>query len=353
VFALARKWADRYDTDKALEKYKEVVALDPEGLAGRFTDEEGTKITASYMDFARFEVAIASAVSRGPDPNLAPLKTFIDSYPKNPLVREAYQQLGNHYRGAGTKEEAGEFFAEYAARFPDSPEPYFAWLSRILRDKGPVDKGLEIAPKLQEATRFTPNPSVNLMIARLYDLSGDMSWPTAIYGNAYMESQVRGLARSLISYATYWIEKKENMESAVAMADLALKIGPHDTFFLTDIATAYVKAGEDAKALAAFGPSWLATGGDGLSARDLWVYSGFWARQGKNLESALTAARKTVEMEPKLHFFWRTLSDVWAKLGNKAEAIKALEKAVELAPANQKPALQKQLDGLKAAPEKK
>jgi predicted TPR repeat methyltransferase len=39
VFKVARKWSERYDEAKAMEKYKEVVALDPNGKAGTYTQE--------------------------------------------------------------------------------------------------------------------------------------------------------------------------------------------------------------------------------------------------------------------------------------------------------------------------
>ena len=169
VFGLARKWGDRYDTAKAQDKYKEVIALDPEGKAGNFTDAEDTKITAPYLDFARFELASASFDTRRPDP--APLKAFIAAYPASPLVRQAYRVLSSYYGGPAPNEEAGKFFAEFAGRYPGDPVPLLAWLRRIVRDKGPVDKGLELAAQLRDATQMTPNPAVNQTIARLYDIA--------------------------------------------------------------------------------------------------------------------------------------------------------------------------------------
>ncbi|MCK7483914.1 MAG: hypothetical protein M0C28_48185 [Candidatus Moduliflexus flocculans] len=46
--------------------------------------------------------------------------------------------------------------------------------------------------------------------------------------------------------------------------------------------------------------------------------------------------------------------DVHARIGNKAEAVRAAEKAVELADPQSKPAMQKKLDALRGAvPDKK
>ncbi|MCK7483912.1 MAG: hypothetical protein M0C28_48175 [Candidatus Moduliflexus flocculans] len=52
VFGLARKWEARNNTPKAREKYQEVIALDPEGKAGSYTDEDSW-VTAPFAEYAR------------------------------------------------------------------------------------------------------------------------------------------------------------------------------------------------------------------------------------------------------------------------------------------------------------
>ncbi|MBM3311385.1 MAG: hypothetical protein FJY80_07745, partial [Candidatus Aminicenantes bacterium] len=59
VFNIARKWSDRYDEAKANAKYKEVIALDPQGAAGTYT-QDYNKITVSYTEFSEFMLATAS-----------------------------------------------------------------------------------------------------------------------------------------------------------------------------------------------------------------------------------------------------------------------------------------------------
>jgi tetratricopeptide (TPR) repeat protein len=351
VFGIARKWADRYDSAKAAEKYKEVIALDPEGKAGSYTDGE-TFVTAPYTECAKYYLALASF--EGPKPDMAPLKAFIAENPQSRLVRQAYMSLAMyHGSGRSPKQEAETFFAEYTARFPDDPAALSTWLRRIIRDKGPLDKGAEIAIRLRELTLSNPNPIINQMIARFYDLAGNPSEAGEAYGTAFMERRVQSLASNLLAYANYWADKKENLESAKAMTETALKIGPPGAYFLREGALVFIKTGDDARALEIFGPAWLEKGGSGLSDQDFNTYASFWLRQGKNLESALAAARKAVKIEPKAYFYWSTLSDVYAKMGNKAEAIKAAEKAVELAAGNAKANMQKKLDALKGPETKK
>ena len=193
IFKVARKWGERYDEAKATAEYKKVIALDPEGRAGTFTDER-TQISAPYTDFAKYEIATASF--QGPKPDPAPVEAFIADNPGSPLVRQAYRELGYYYNRA--PKEAAEvralltykeqaFYAKYAARYPDDPEPLTAWLGRIVRDKGPVDKGLELAQKLRELTASNPDPSVNRTVAQMYDIAGDKAKAEEVYGPAFMD----------------------------------------------------------------------------------------------------------------------------------------------------------------------
>ncbi len=88
-------------------------------------------------------------------------------------------------------------------------------------------------------------------------------------------------------------------------------------------------------------------------AMTLWQYGGFWARQNKNLDDALAASKRSVELLPGLNYLWNTLSLVYEKMQNYPEAIKAAEKALETAPEAAKATYQKTIDRLKAAQTKK
>ena len=343
IFKVARKWGERYDAAKATAEYNKVIALDPQGKAGTFTDEE-TQITAPCADFAKYAIATASFQSRKPDP--APVEAFIADNPESPLVRQAYGDLQSYFDRSGTTEAAAAFYAEYAARYPDDPEPLAAWLGRIVRDKGPVDKGLELAQKLREFAASKPEPSINRTLAQMYDLAGEKVKAAEVYGPAFMDRQVQSTAFDLISYAGYWADKKENLESVTAMAEAALRLEPGSTNIIRSVASVYLRAGEDDKALGIYGPAWLEKTIAARGDRDANSYASFWLRAGKNVESALAAAKASVEMEPKAYFYWSTLSDIYAKTGDKAQALKAAEAAVSLAQGRAKETMQRKLDAL-------
>jgi tetratricopeptide (TPR) repeat protein len=348
VFKIARKWSDRYDEAKALEKYKEVVALDPHGKAGTYT-QEYTKITVPYTEFADFSIATAKLMEQKPD--MAPVRAFITKYPQSKLVKQAYGRMAYYNGYQAPKEEAAKFFAEYAGKYPNDPMVLYSWLSRINRDKEPVDKGIELAAKIEELTDFNPEPGINQLLAQIYTLKGDKAKAEELYGKTFMDNQVTSFAFSLVAYANYWLGQDANKESALAMAETALKLEPENSYILQQAANAYAKTGKEAKALELYGPAFAKKNAADPTA--LYSYAGFWARQGKNLDDALAAAKKSVELMPGAYYMWNTLSLVHEKMKNYPEAIKAKEKAIELAPDAAKENFKKDLERIKAGAQEK
>jgi tetratricopeptide (TPR) repeat protein len=349
VFGLARKYGDRYDTAKADEKYREVIALDPEGKAGTFT-HDSYKVTVPFTEFAEFALA-RTAVQERQKPDLAPMKAFLAKRPQSRLAKTAYDLMQDYYGSRGPKEEAAAFFAEYAAKFPADPMVLYGWLSRIVRDKGPLDKAIELAAKIEEMTEFNPSPDINQLLAQAYALKGDKAKAEELYGPAFIDERVSGLAYSLTAYGNYWIEQNANLDSALAMIETALRLEPENTFMIQRAAGAYVKTGKEDKALAIYGPAFAEKYKD--DATVLWQYAGFWARQNKNLDGALAAAKRSVELLPSTYYLWNTLSLVYEKMQNYPEAIKAAEKAVETAPEAAKGNFKRTVERLKAAQIKK
>jgi tetratricopeptide (TPR) repeat protein len=349
VFKVARKWSERYDEAKAAGKYMEVIALDPQGKAGTYT-QEYYKVTVPYTEFAEFSLATGSLSGQKPD--IAPVKAFISKYPKSKLIKQAYSRMSGYYGYTATKEEATKFFEEYTAKFPTDPMVLYSWLSRIVRDKEPLDKGAELAAKIEEMTDFNPSASINNLLAQFYVLKGDKAKSEELYGKSFMEGQISSLGYSLASYASFWLGQNANQDSAVSMAETALKLQPDNSYFLSQAANAYVKTGKDDKALAIYGPAFARKSAADGSA--LYSYAGFWARQGKNLNDALAAAKKATELMPTAYYIWSTLSLVHEKMKNIPEAVKAKEKAIELAPDQVKETYKKDIEKLKGGtPDKK
>ncbi len=323
VFKLARKYDRRYNQEKALELYQEVLAIDPEGKMGT-TDYGEEKVT--YTEYAEFSIGTMKVYSRKSDPE--PIKTFIKKYPESKMLKSAYGRLSSYYRSRGSKEETAAFYEDYTSRWPEDPNVLSSYVSRIIRDKDNFDKGIELAEKIKDIMKYNPDPSYMNRLAELHILKEDKDRAEEVYGETFMDRQASNLFYNLIDYANFWVGEDANVESAEEMIELALKLKPDSGYGIRTAASIYIKLDKLEKALNVFGPEFIKEYVDQPSA--LSRYASFWANQGENLESALKAAKKSVELYPS-DSTWDTVSLVYTKLKKYSEALKAAEKAEELA----------------------
>ena len=93
------------------------------------------------------------------------------------------------------------------------------------------------------------------------------------------------------------------------------------------VAGLYTKLKKADKALGVYGPGFAEKCRNDQSA--LASYASFWHRQGTNLESALGAAKRSVELTSDYYNNF-TLAQILFKLKNYPDALKAAEKALEL-----------------------
>jgi tetratricopeptide (TPR) repeat protein len=344
VFKLARKYDRRYDEEKAKELYKEVLALDPDGKKGT-TDYQDKKVT--FTEYAEYSIGAMSVFTRQMDPE--PLKMFIAKYTESPLLKSAYQRLTFYYGRQAPKEEAKEFFDKYTSLYPDDPYVLSSYISRIIRDKDNIDKGIELAEKINDIMKYNPDPRYKNYLAQLYMLKDDKEKANEVYGKRVMEGQISGLTYDLMQYASFWIGQKENTDSAEEMMELALKIDPDRWYNFSTAAQNYIRLGKEEKALKIYGPEYAAKHKD--DANVLYSYAAFWGRQGKNLESALKAAKMCVESKGA-YYHWDILATVYQKMEKWDDALAAAEKAVELADDEIKARYETKLQQIKKAIEK-
>lgn len=312
-------------TAKGKELYKKVIALDPEGKAGSYTDDY-LKAQIPYTQGAEYELGQASAFDRKPDP--APLQAFIKKYPTSALVKNAYSYLAYYYGSQAPKAEATKFFEEYTAKYPEDRNVIGSYVERIIKDKEPVDKGITLAEKLKELAGYPRNPEYQQNLAQLYSLKGDPAKADEEYGKDFIDGYVSNAVYALTGYANFWLEQNKNLDSVESAADLAAKIAPASQWYtLRTVADIYLKLKKPDKALAAFGPNFIKQNGNDQSI--LASYAAFWSRQGTNLDSALEAARKSVELTSDYYNNY-TLANILFKTKKYDEALKYAEKAVEL-----------------------
>jgi len=343
VFKLAEKYDDRYDEEKALKLYKEVLVVDPDGKMGT-TDYREEKV--SYTEYAEFSIGTMKVYSRKSDPE--PLKAFVKKYPESKMLKSAYGRLSSYYRARASKEEATAFFEDYTSRWPEDPNVLSSYVSRIIRDKDNFDKGIELAEKIKDIMKYNPDPYYMKSFADLYIQKEEKDKAEEIYGKTFMERQASNLFYNLIDYASFWVGQDANVESAEEMIDLAVKMKPDSGYGARRAAEIYIKLDKLDKALAVLGPEIIKEYMDQPS--ELSGYARFWANQGENLESALKAAKRAVELYPSDRT-WDTVSLVYTKLKKYDEALKAAEKAVELADEQVKARYKNRIKQIKKAQE--
>lgn len=344
VFKLARKYDSKYEQEKAKELYKEVLALDPDGKKGT-TDYQEEKVT--FTEYAEFSIGAMSAFARKIDPT--PLQAFIKKYPESPLKKSAYQSLSSYYGRQASKEEAQKFFEAYTSKYPDDPYVLRSYISRIIRDKDNIDKGIELAEKIKDVMKYNPDPRYQNYLAQLYMLKDNKEKADEVYGKRFMEGQVSQLTSGLMQYASFWIGQKDHTESAEEMMELALKIDPDRWYNFRTAAQNYIKLENHDKAQEIFGPEFIAKHQDNASVLN--SYAMFWAAQGKNLESALASAKKSIEVD-EAYYNWDTLATVYKKMNKLEDALKAAVKAHELADDQIKARYENKIQQIKKAIEK-
>ena len=330
-FRLAEKWDDRYNQAKSAELYKQVVALDPTGTKGA-TEYGREKAMVSFTQYAEFNVASSAMSARPPD--AAPFLAFVKKYPDSAIVKDAYARVSSFYGRQGAKEDATKFFEDYTKRFSGEAAAYSGWVARILFDKEPVDKGIELAQKAISLSQGRAAMAGWQNLGRLYVLKGDKAKATDA------ADKIMGIV---------------NTPPAKGDEVPPMAMGGGPGMGAPGAAQIYLDAGATEKALAVYGPDFAAK--NEKSAPTLTRYVQFWAQQGTNLDSALAAAKKVTELSPTAYSSYTTLSGVYQKMKNYAEALKASEKALSLAPAQPaqiKETIQKSIDAIKtAAAEKK
>jgi len=348
AFKLGRKYAERAKEDKAVPLYKDVVALDPAGASGTFKADY-MKAPATYTEYAEYEIARFPLQNRR-DPAL--MKAFLKKYRAGPMARMAYSSLDIFHYGNASAEEADVFYAEYTSRFPNETWVFQKWLTKITQDKKSLKRGVVVAERLQELTEANPDPYAQAAMAEFYLARGDKAKAEEVFGQPFIDGHLSNVAFGLLEYADFWAQRGEHGESAESVAEAALKILPENMYIRQRAAGVFMSLDREARALEVFGPAYAKTYWDEPGELRTYIY--FWTQQGKNLDGALAAGLRALELRPRAYYHWTALADLYLKMGNQAEAIKAAEKAVEFASPAAKPAMQKKLEKLKVpAPEKK
>jgi tetratricopeptide (TPR) repeat protein len=256
------------------------------------------------------------------------MRAFIQKYEKSPLVKTGYMFMSIYYENYAAKDTAQAFFEEYTGKYPDELSALSSYVRRIIKDKEPLDKGIQLADKIGELTSYNPDPYDIRNRAELYWLKDDKAKAEEMFGKEFLKNQKSGMAFQLSSYADFWSEREANLDQAVEAIELAVKVQPDTPYLRQTAATIYAKLNKPDKALEVFGPEFVKKNYDKSDA--LYPYASYWNGQGKNLESALDAVRRLIEIQPGLTYF-DIQAQILLKLKKYDEALQSAERALALA----------------------
>jgi thioredoxin-like negative regulator of GroEL len=330
VFKLAMKYFGRF-TDKAFELFREVVNLDPEGKSGSF-DYQGSKV--KYTEYAEYMLSFDASTKN----DFEPLRLFVTKYPESPVVRDAYRVLSLR---------TPLYWEEYVANSPHDSSVLSEYLQRALQDKAKLDGAIELAENMWSRNPTSLDHNTKRTMAELYMLKDEAEMAELLYGKSFIDGELESLVLNLTSYADFWIKWKKYPERAEAAADAILRIMPENINARYQAARLYFTIGNEAKALEIFGSAFATRKWD--SPADLTRYSHFWAYREKNLEHALSAAKRAVELDASKAENWHELAFAFWKIKDYDEAIKAEEEAIRLASPGRSSSYKGQLDLIKKA----
>ncbi len=330
VFKLAVKYSGRF-TNESVDLFRAVLELDPNGRKGDY-EFQGGKV--KYTEYAEYTLALREF--RQQQNNKRPLKAFLKKYPESPLCGAAYLALALSYP---------EYWEQALADTPDDPTLWRIYLYQAVRDPDQIDKAIELAE-----ARWARNPmgmdlAFRHSLAELYMLKGESEMAELVFGESYPDEEMSALISVLWSQADFWTKWKKHPERAEAAAEAILRIAPEDVGARYQAARLLVSIRKKARALEIFGPEFAKQKWD--QAGDLARYISFWTTRGENLEHALAAARRVVEIDSTKAEYWNVLATAFWKSKDYDAAIKAEEEAIRLAKSPYQTMYKRRLDLIK------
>ncbi len=230
------------------------------------------------------------------------------------------------YSKQGRMEEAFEIFGpEYALEnHEDMPALYqygMFWVGKAINLESAV-------PALTRSMSISPSTWTNHWRAALaLDKADKPEAILKVFGPGYLlhkKDDFDGLSQ----YASYWIRKKTNMESAIEAAEMAIQLKDVTSFDLSRVAYSFVLAGLSHRVEDFYGHEHLLTIKNHPTS--LYFYASFWNRQNKNLLSALEAAETACQIDKLNPRQWVTKAEILANLGKNKEALIAVDKATSI-----------------------
>lgn len=320
LIKLGLKYQKRQYREKALECFRAAAALDPEGkkMMRRDTGE-----MVSCKEMADFQYAMTFVVTFGLIDS-DKVKAYIKNYPTSQLLKEAFLEISRFY--SLDDEEGQDFWDIFISKFPDDPDVLNKYIEKVhrirqsLEDNLAYEKGIEFSERIievyPEITRFQAAKNNAQFLAD----DDDMDAAKRAFGDDFLSGQVQLWSDNLLSYAEFWLNKKQNMDKAEEALTMALNLNPDNPEVLRRTAAAYYfHLDKPDKALEVFGPNIIPK--IAANARALYDYFKFWMNLNTNEESAENALKMLLELKPDTVYYRIGAASVFRKPGSQERAL--------------------------------
>ena len=269
----------------------------------------------SCKEMADFQYAITHVVTFGLI-DIDKVKTYIKNYPSGQLLKEAYIEISRFY--SVDDMEGQDFFDKFFSKFPGDPDVLNTYIRKVdritksLEDNIAYDKGVEIAERIIEVYPEITYFQAAKNYAQILLSKDDIDTAGRVFGDDFLTGQIQLWSDNLLTYAEFWLIRKQNIAKAEEALASALNLDPENPEVLRRAAAAfYTHLDQPDKALEVFGPSVIPII-DG-NARALYDYFKFWMTLKTNEESAENTLKILWELKPDTVYYRIGAATVYRK----------------------------------------
>ncbi len=313
LFELAKKYSAMGKGEKAQDLHRSVLEEYPEKAKKTTVPYAADKQVNAY-ELAKYMVGADLFRTR----DAALLQSYVEEFPDGDFTENAYIMLGNYTMFFSGKDDGAAFFREVIKKYPKSNNLLSMYVMFCQRHKINLEEALDIANKVVKNIQTVYGDPYNNR-AGIADLMEDSVKLESYYGAGFLEGRLSAMARELTNYSTFWMNKNENMESALKAAKFSLSLSSADVYQRFRLAGSFAKTGDIDGALEIFGPEEIEKYLD--NPNDAMLYLRFWADQGTNLEHAAEIGEKLFKENPENFHIGQSLAYLYLKSGNEEKAL--------------------------------
>ncbi len=344
MFKLAQKYDEVWDTDRSFVLFEKIIER----------PEEAKKYTSRYdyydadLNLYEYTRNLHAWAKYRKDRKYDPFYSFVEEFPESVLTERLYEIIcsGLHRTADKSPEEAYSLYKDIMGRYPHNENLKYYFIQFAEKNKEYLDEGISIGKEMLRTNRDISSYKRGAY-ARLLAEKGDIKELKSVYGEEYLENEIRDLTLNMRSYINFWKDRDDAPDNLLEVAKKAYQINKDYTKQI--YAELLLRNGDEETVSRVYGPEYVKEIWDDVGKLN--SYAWYWQKKEQFLESALIAAKRMVEIKPKGANGWDTLSMVYWKMKQYEKAIEAEKKALEIYPDAVR--YKKRIEDIKADMEKK